>query len=559
MSIKREYNFDQVGQKDMYLLHHEEIESLAKNIPEAKRIRFFMTFGQSYLDHMRCLEDVGMLSTTPINFNGQEIVPIQFLKALLPDPASLGPRTKGKTNIGCIFTGKKDGKEKTYYIYNVCDHQECYKEVGSQAISYTTGVPAMCGALMLLTGKWTTKGVHTVEEFDPDPYLDALDKYSLPAPCYLLDEAQLRRNGKILLGVQQRTGCKILLAQKAFSNFDLYPLLAPCLAGTEASGLYESRLGKEELPEKENHVFCAAYRVDEFNELLDYADHIVFNSPAQLAKFGPAAKAAGKSVGLRINPERSTQEGHAIYDPCAPGSRLGTTRAQWDAALAKQPGLAALLDGLHFHTLCEQDADALAVTLDAVEEKFGDLLPGLKWLNFGGGHHITRPGYDLATLEACIARIQEKYGVQVYLEPGEAWALNAGYLVTTVLDTLQNGDTSLAVLDMSAACHTPDVIEMPYRPPLLDAGEPGEKPCTIRLGGPTCLAGDVVGDYSFDAPLAEGDRLIFGDMAIYTTCKNNTFNGMPLPPIWALAEDGTCRELVRFGYNDFKMRLGHRA
>ena len=381
----------------------------------------------------------------------------------------------------------------------------------------------------------------------------------LPTPCYLLDEAQLRRNGKILLGVQQRTGCKILLAQKAFSNFDLYPLLAPYLAGTEASGLYESRLGKEELPEKENHVFCAAYRVDEFNELLDYADHIVFNSPAQLAKFGPAAKAAGKSVGLRINPERSTQEGHAIYDPCAPGSRLGTTRAQWDAALAKQPGLAALLDGLHFHTLCEQDADALAVTLDAVEEKFGDLLPGLKWLNFGGGHHITRPGYDLAALEACIARMQEEYGVQVYLEPGEAWALNAGYLVTTVLDTLQNGDTSLAILDMSAACHTPDVIEMPYRPPLLDAGEPGEKPCTIRLGGPTCLAGDVVGDYSFDAPLAEGDRLIFGDMAIYTTCKNNTFNGMPLPPIWALAEDGTCRELVRFGYNDFKMRLGHRA
>ena len=366
---------------------------------------------------------------------------------------------------------------------------------------------------------------------------------SLPTPCYLLDEAQLRRNGEILLGVQQRTGCKILLAQKAFSNFDLYPLLAPCLAGTEASGLYESRLGKEELPEKENHVFCAAYRVD----------------PAQLAKFGPAAKAAGKSVGLRINPERSTQEGHAIYDPCAPGSRLGTTRAQWDAALAKQPGLAALLDGLHFHTLCEQDADALAVTLNAVEEKFGDLLPGLKWLNFGGGHHITRPGYDLAALEACIARMQEKYGVQVYLEPGEAWALNAGYLVTTVLDTLQNGDTSLAILDMSAACHTPDVIEMPYRPPLLDAGEPGEKPCTVRLGGPTCLAGDVVGDYSFDAPLAEGDRLIFGDMAIYTTCKNNTFNGMPLPPIWALAEDGTCRELVRFGYNDFKMRLGHRA
>ena len=382
---------------------------------------------------------------------------------------------------------------------------------------------------------------------------------SLPTPCYLLDEAQLRRNGEILLGVQQRTGCKILLAQKAFSNFDLYPLLAPYLAGTEASGLYESRLGREELPQKENHVFCAAYRVDEFAELLHYADHIVFNSPAQLAKFGPAAKAAGKSVGLRINPECSTQEGHAIYDPCAPGSRLGTTRAQWDAALEKQPGLSSLLDGLHFHTLCEQDADALALTLDAVEAKFGSLLPGLKWLNFGGGHHITRPGYDLPTLEACITRVQEKYDVQVYLEPGEAWALNAGYLVTTVLDTLHNGSTSLAILDLSAACHTPDVIEMPYRPPLLGAGEPGEKSVTVRLGGPTCLAGDVVGDYSFDAPLTEGDRLLFGDMAIYTTCKNNTFNGMPLPPIWTLAEDGTCRELVRFGYNDFKMRLGHRA
>ena len=382
---------------------------------------------------------------------------------------------------------------------------------------------------------------------------------SLPTPCYLLDEAQLRRNGEILLGVQQRTGCKILLAQKAFSNFDLYPLLAPYLAGTEASGLYESRLGREELPQKENHVFCAAYRVEEFDELLHYADHIVFNSPAQLAKFGPAAKAAGKSVGLRINPECSTQEGHAIYDPCAPGSRLGTTRAQWDAALEKQPGLSSLLDGLHFHTLCEQDADALALTLDAVEAKFGSLLPGLKWLNFGGGHHITRPGYDLPTLEACITRVQEKYGVQVYLEPGEAWALNAGYLVTTVLDTLHNGSTSLAILDLSAACHTPDVIEMPYRPPLLGAGEPGEKNFTVRLGGPTCLAGDVVGDYSFDAPLTEGDRLLFGDMAIYTTCKNNTFNGMPLPPIWTLAEDGTCRELVRFGYNDFKMRLGHRA
>ena len=379
---------------------------------------------------------------------------------------------------------------------------------------------------------------------------------ALPTPCYLLDEAQLRRNGEILLGVQKRTGCKILLAQKAFSNFDVYPVLAPYLAGTEASGLYESRLGREELPDKENHVFCAAYREDEFAQLLQYADHIVFNSPRQLAKFGPAAKAAGKSVGLRINPECSTQEGHAIYDPCAPGSRLGTTRAQWDAAVQAAPQLPALLDGLHFHTLCEQDSDALATTLDAVEQKFGDLLPRMKWLNFGGGHHITRPDYDLATLERCITGTQQKYGVQVYLEPGEAWALNAGYLVTTVLDTLRNGEVDLAILDMSAACHTPDVIEMPYRPPLLDAGEAGEKTCTVWLGGPTCLAGDVIGDYSFDEPLTEGERLVFGDMAIYTTCKNNTFNGMPLPPIWLLQEDGSCRELLRFGYADFKMRLG---
>ena len=380
---------------------------------------------------------------------------------------------------------------------------------------------------------------------------------ALPTPCYLLDEAQLRRNGELLLGVQQRTGCKILLAQKAFSNFDLYPLLAPYLAGTEASGLYESRLGRETLPDKENHVFCAAYRADAFDELLHYADHIVFNSPRQLARFGPAAKAAGKSVGLRINPECSTQEGHAIYDPCAPGSRLGTTRAQWDAAVQADPALPGLLDGLHFHTLCEQDSDALALTLAAVEDRFGDLLPRMQWLNFGGGHHITRPGYDLPTLERCITETQTKYSVQVYLEPGEAWALNAGYLVTTVLDTLRNGDTSLAILDLSAACHTPDVIEMPYRPPLLNAGDPGEKAVTFRLGGPTCLAGDVIGDYSFDAPLTEGDRLLFGDMAIYTTCKNNTFNGMPLPPIWAMDASGTCRQLVKFGYEDFKMRVGN--
>ena len=371
-------------------------------------------------------------------------------------------------------------------------------------------------------------------------------------PYYLIDEAALRRNLEILRGVRERTGCKILLAQKAFSMFAVYPIIAEYLDGATASGLFEARLAAEEL-RGENHVFSAAYRAEDIPELARLCDHVVFNSCAQLRAYAPQVLAAGKQAGLRLSPECSTQEGRAIYDPCGEKSRLGVTRAQFD------PEVLPLLSGLHFHTLCEQDSDALETTLDAVEARFGEFFPGLRWLNFGGGHHITRPDYDLATLEKCITGTQEKYGVQVYLEPGEAWALNAGYLVTTVLDTLQNGQTHLPILDMSAACHTPDVIEMPYRPPLLDAGEPGEKPCTFRLGGPTCLAGDVVGDYSFAAPLTEGDRLIFGDMAIYSTCKNNTFNGMPLPDIWQLCADGTLRRLAHFGYGDFKYRLGSRG
>ena len=378
----------------------------------------------------------------------------------------------------------------------------------------------------------------------------------LPTPCYILDEAALKRNGEILAGVARRTGCRILLAQKAFSNYDLYPALEPYLAGTEASGLFEARLGAEKMPGKEVHVFCGAYEERQFAELLSCADHIVFNSPRQLAKFGPRAKQAGKSVGLRVNPERSTQEGHAIYDPCAPGSRLGTTREQWDRQMT--PELLALLDGLHFHTLCEQDADALELTLEAVAERFGDVLPQMRWLNCGGGHHITRPGYDLALLERCLCQARDRWNVQVYLEPGEACALNAGYLAARVLDVLQNGSVRLAVLDVSAACHMPDVLEMPYRPPLYGASlEPeAERPYTFRLGGATCLAGDVTGDYSFAAPLAEDDLLLFGDMAIYTTCKNNTFNGMPLPSIYALRENGRLELLKSFGYEDFKMRLG---
>lgn len=377
---------------------------------------------------------------------------------------------------------------------------------------------------------------------------------NLPTPCYILDEPALQRNGQILAGVAERTGCKILLAQKAFSNYDLYPALTPYLAGTEASGLYEARLGAEEMPGKEVHVFCGAYREDEFSELLRYADHIVFNSPRQLKKFGEKAKNAGKSIGLRINPEYSTQEGHAIYDHCAPGSRLGTTRSQWDRQMT--PQLVELLDGLHFHTLCEQDADALELTLKAVEKLFGDALPRMKWLNLGGGHHITRPGYDIPRLEQCLCTARNKWSVQIYLEPGEACALNAGYLASHVLDVVTNGQTKIAILDASAACHMPDVIEMPYRPPLYGAGEENEMPYTFRLGGPTCLAGDVIGDYSFHAPLQEKELLLFGDMAIYTTCKNNTFNGMPLPAIFVLHADGSLQCLRKFEYADFKSRLG---
>ncbi len=388
---------------------------------------------------------------------------------------------------------------------------------------------------------------------------------NVATPCYVIEEEQLKKNGELLAGVSRRTGCKILLAQKAFSNYNFYPVLKEYLAGTEASGLFEARLGAEEMPGKEVHVFCGAYRDTEFDELLQYADHIVFNSIRQLERFGQKAKRAGKSLGLRINPEHSTQEGHAIYDPCAPGSRLGVTREVWNKEMTEE--LLSLLDGLHFHTLCEQDADALEVTLQAVEEKFGDILPAMKWLNMGGGHHITKPGYAVEKLEQCITYAQNRWGVEVYLEPGEAVALNAGYLVSRVLDVVTNGDTKIAILDVSAACHMPDVIEMPYTPPIYGAETVEEaedrpeaatvqKPYIYRLAGPTCLAGDVIGDYCFTEELQEGDVLLFGDMAIYTTCKNNTFNGMPLPDIWKRAVKGALVRITGFGYEDFKYRLG---
>ncbi len=377
---------------------------------------------------------------------------------------------------------------------------------------------------------------------------------ALKTPCYVIDEKKLVKNAEILSSVISHTGCKILLAQKAFSNYDFYPLISGFISGTEASGLYEARLGKEEMPEGEVHVFCAAYRDDEFDELLTYADHIVFNSIHQLKKFGVTTKLNGKSIGLRINPECSTQGGHEIYDPCAVGSRLGVTRNVWDKEMT--PDLFELLDGIHFHTLCEQGSDALEITLKAVEEKFGDVLPKMKWINMGGGHHITKEDYDVELLERLIISAKEKWGVEVYLEPGEAVAINAGYLLTRVLDVVENSDVKIAILDSSAACHMPDVIEMPYTPPLMDADSDNAKQFKYRLAGPTCLSGDVVGDYTFDREIAAGDLLVFGDMAIYTTCKNNTFNGMPLPDIYSLKPDRTFEKLTDFGYKDFKNRLG---
>ena len=371
---------------------------------------------------------------------------------------------------------------------------------------------------------------------------------ALQTPVYVVDELALRRNLETLSGVQRRTGCHILLAQKAFSLFYAYPLIGRYLAGTTASGLFEARLAHEEMPGRENHVYSPAYTPAEMAELVAICDHISFNSLAQLEAHRPLWQGSRASVGLRVNPEHSTQEGHAIYDPCAPGSRLGIRRCDMPARLPNG------VEGLHFHTLCEQDAAPLVETFAAFEQAFGEYLPQLRWLNLGGGHHITRPGYDLAALEGLILSIWEKYGLEVYLEPGEAIALNAGTLITTVLDIVP-GETPVLILDASAACHMPDVLEMPYRPPLHGAGLPGEKPYTCRLAARTCLAGDVIGDYSFDAPPQVGDRLVFGDMAIYTMVKNNTFNGMPLPDIaWRDAEGG-CRVIRRFGYEDFKTRL----
>ena len=369
----------------------------------------------------------------------------------------------------------------------------------------------------------------------------------VPTPAYVIDEAKLVNNLEILKSVQERTGCKVLLAQKAFSMYATYPLISQYLAGTTASGLYEAKLGREEFG-GEVHVFAPAFKDADLEEILEIADHIVFNSERQLRKHVDKCRAVGVSVGLRINPECSTQGDHALYDPCAAGSRFGVRIDQFSEDLLD------LVDGLHFHTLCEQNSDDLKTTLDAVEAKFGPYLHRIKWLNMGGGHHVTREDYDLDVLISSIQHMQETYGLEVYIEPGEAIALNAGYLVTEVLDIFENGIETL-VLDASATCHMPDVLEMPYRPPLRHGFEAGEKAYTYRLSSNTCLTGDIIGDYSFEKPVEIGDKLYFEDMAIYSFVKNNTFNGIGLPSLVLMDKTGDCRIVKSFGYEDFKGRL----
>lgn len=378
------------------------------------------------------------------------------------------------------------------------------------------------------------------------------DINTIKTPCFLVDEKLLIKNLELLKSVEDKTGCKILLAQKSFSMYSVYPLISKYLYGTTASGLYEAKLGYEEMGKpfsKETHIFSPAFIDEDFDEILTYCDHIVFNSFKQFNKFKDKIEACSKKidVGIRINPEYSEIETD-IYNPCFTGSRLGSLVQSFEGQSLEG------ISGLHFHTMCEQNSDTLERTVKVVDEKFGKYLKHMKWINFGGGHHITRDDYDIDTLCRCIMFFKEKYGLQVYLEPGEAVALNAGFMVTTVLDTLSNG-CDIAITDASAACHMPDVIEMPYRPNIIGSAMPGEKKYTYRLGGNTCLAGDIIGDYSFDNPLSPGDKLVLCDMAIYSMVKTNTFNGMKLPSIALCHTDGSIETIRTFGYEDFKSRL----
>ena len=371
-------------------------------------------------------------------------------------------------------------------------------------------------------------------------------KQKIPTPAYVISEELLEKNLKMLSKLQQDTGVKILLAQKCFSMFYFYPLIEKYLAGTAASGLFEARLAHEHF-NGENHVFCPAYKVDEIEEIANICEHVIFNSFRQVEKFANIVKSHNHQVGLRINPEHSTQT-HAIYDPCSPTSRLGVRLADF------KPEMIELIDGLHMHTLCEQNSDSLEETVDVLIEKFGQYLPKFKWINLGGGHLITRNDYDIERLKRVINLLQTQYNLTVYLEPGEAIALNAGFLVSTVMEIQSSVDgISNVIIDASAACHMPDVLEMPYRPEVI--GDIPNGKYKYRLGSMTCLAGDVIGEYAFDKPLHEGDKIIFTDMAIYTMVKNNTFNGMPLPIIIAVDSEGAYKVVRSFDYMDFKSRL----
>ncbi|HEY0252373.1 MAG TPA: carboxynorspermidine decarboxylase [Kofleriaceae bacterium] len=372
-----------------------------------------------------------------------------------------------------------------------------------------------------------------------------IDVSTVETPCYITDLGALEANLKILRGVMDRAGCTILLALKGFAQWSTFPLVSRYLAGATSSSVAEARLAREELG-GQVHAYAPAYSDGEMAELVTLADHIVLNSPAQWKKHRAVIERAGRSAGLRVNHEHQEVE-VALYDPAGACSRLGTTRANLKAEDLDG------IDGLHFHTLCQTNSDALERAVAAFEQKFGEFIPQMKWVNFGGGHHITRPDYDIERLVRVLVAFREKWNVPIYLEPGEAVALGAGVLVAQVMDTFHNG-MDIAILDTSATAHMPDVLEMPYRPIIVGSDEPGNKPHTYRLGGMTCLAGDVIGDYSFDRPLEIGDRLVFLDMAHYTMVKTSTFNGVRLPSI-ATHDAGTITVHKRFGYRDYRDRL----
>lgn len=377
------------------------------------------------------------------------------------------------------------------------------------------------------------------------------DVSRLPTPCYVIDLGLLKRNLEILNTVQTRTGCKILLALKGFAAWSTFGLCRQYLAGAAASSLHEAKLAREYF-DKEVHLCAPAYRDDEMDAYLRIVDDIVFNSFSQWAHFRDRVRGCGRPIrcGIRVNPMHSEVK-TKIYDPCAAGSRLGTL---WEFFRTDQMDG---ITGLHFHTLCELNADSLARTLPAVEQHFGDIIAKMEWMNFGGGHHITRPDYDIDLLCSLITDFYKRYPNirTIYLEPGEAIALNTGFLAATVLDVVHNA-MDIAILDTSASAHMPDVLEMPYRPNITGGDVAGKKKHTYRLAGPTCLAGDVIGDYSFDKPLKAGDKLIFGDMAHYTMVKNTMFNGINLPDIVLYDPDKNEYSVQRrFTYEDFKGRL----